>query len=1262
MPSILTPRKAINKAFLKIRPVRSEIELFKSEFKKLLKSVEHKNFEEHHKNSISDFLKNTYYSSKKKYINISDRIDLVIHNGEDQTSSVGVIIEAKRPSNQNEMPTINTLNKKALQELVLYFLRERISNKNLEIKHLIVTNLEEWFIFDGAIFDKHFAQDKKLVKKFNDFEQGNLSIKTTDKFYEEIAKPKINEIASEIEFVHFKLEDYENELNDNDNSNDNKLIPIFKLLSPEHLLKLPFQNDSNTLDNRFYSELLHIIGLVESRSGNKKLIGRNEVDKRNRGTLIENAIRQLDSMDKIYKVKDIESYGIEKDERLYNIALELVITWVNRVLFLKLLESQLISYHNGDTNYAFLNYNNISCYDDLNELFFQVLAKPTKEREKEISAKYGIIPYLNSSLFEPSDLEQVAFAISGLNTNINIPVFSNTVLKSEKGKKLTGELNSLEYLFKFLDAYDFTSEGSEEIQEENKTLINAAVLGLIFEKINGYKDGSYFTPGFITMHMCRQAISKAVIQKFNEIKGWNCNDLTEIYNSIDDISEANNIINDIKICDPAVGSGHFLVSSLNEIIAIKSELKILQDLNGKRLKEYQVEVENDELVVTDENGALFRYNPNNLESQRIQETLFREKQTIIENCLFGVDINANSVKICRLRLWIELLKHAYYKNKHELETLPNIDINIKCGNSLISKFEIDADLKQTLKTNNLTIHSYKNAVNGYKNANDKAQKREMEKLIETIKSNITQGISASSPEFIKLTTLKVAKLQLDTPSLIPLTKKEIEEKDKKLSKLNKNIAKYNGIVEDLKTNRIYKNSFEWRFEFPEVLDDEGNFMGFDVILGNPPYVSIEAYSGTSLQSAWKSKYKVFASRGDIYCLFFELGFRVLRKYGNLCYITSNKYFRSGYGKALREFMVKYVTPLQIIDFGELPVFEVGTDTSIMLAQNIIPPEEATTKVATVSDKHKIQDVSQEFKSRAKLLGLKELSPEGWSFTDGSVRLLLDKMKNKGIPLNKYVNGGLSYGIKTGYNEAFIITEETKNHLIEADINSKHLIKPWLRGTDIKRWYADLQPLFVIVIRNGFNTELHKFPAILKHLQSYESKLRQRGQCEGKNDKPGTQQHHWLELDNSPSQIYFEQMEKPKIIYNETSKNLHAFVDKEGLYVNKTGFTIVHDELEYILGVINSKLFDFFYRHEFPSWGDPWAGGRIQFRGDRMAKLPIIQPNLEQKNAIADIVNEIHCVKKKEHCTNVSILEKRIDQLVYQLYGLTKEEIAIVEEA
>ena len=297
---------------------------------------------------------------------------------------------------------------------------------------------------------------------------------------------------------------------------------------------------------------------------------------------------------------------------------------------------------------------------------------------------------LNSSLFEISK-EESKLQIRGIK-NKPIKLYSKTVLKDENGKRLKGSLDNLAYIFRFLDAYNFSSDLAGGITQNSKTLINASVLGLIFEKINGYKDGSFFTPGFITEYMAKETVERAVIQKFNDTKGWKCKNLDELKNEIEDRSEANTIFNTIKICDPAVGSGHFLVSVLNRLLYIKSYLNILLDKNDIRINrsEWELRLENDEISILNENGNPFVYTTNP-ERQRVQETIFAEKRTIIENCLFGVDINPTSVYICRLRLWIELLKNTYYTEESgytQLETLPNIDINIKCGNSLVSKYAV----------------------------------------------------------------------------------------------------------------------------------------------------------------------------------------------------------------------------------------------------------------------------------------------------------------------------------------------------------------------------------------------------------------------------------------------------------------------------------------------------------------------------------------------------------------------------------------------
>ncbi len=901
--NILNPKQSLNKAFLKIKPVRAEIEKFKSELNRLFDRVNESESEEFHKNLLSDFLKRTYYEPDH-FINTKGRNDLVIHNGKNAKTSVGVIIETKKPDKiLRVFKTLRVLETKAFHELMLYYLRERINQKNLQIKHLIATDIYEWFIFDANTFEKAFAQNKNLVSLFNEFEAGRLSGKTTDFFYKEIAAPAIERIQSEIEFTYFDLREYKG-LQD-----DSRLIPLFKLFSPEHLLKLPFANDSNTLDRAFYSELLHIIGLAETKQGSKKLIERKKEGERSPGSLLENAITELDASDKLNRLEDPDERpaGFPKPRRsemLFNTGLELVIIWINRLLFLKLLEAQLITYHRGDKSFSFLNSAKIKNFHDLGSLFFQVLARRPDERNEDLKQAFEKIPYLNSSLFEPTELEHETLFISSLDSGKRLPFFPSTVLKDNRGKKRTGDLNTLEYIFDFLDAYDFSGEGSGEIQEEKKSLINASVLGLIFEKINGYKDGSFFTPGFITMYMCRETIRRAVLQKFSERKGWNCKDLDDLYNKIEDRKEANEIINSLKICDPAAGSGHFLVSALNEIIAVKSDLKILLDRDGRRLKEYHAEVVNDELAVTDEDGELFEYYPGSRESQRVQETLFHEKQTIIENCLFGVDINPNSVKICCLRLWIELLKHAYYKENNKLETLPNIDINIKCGNSLISRFALDADIKQALRKSRRNIDSYRIAVHTYRNAKNREEKREMEKLIADTKKDFRLNQQKLFEESAK-------------------DKKAEEQKQKKPEK-------------EIQIGRIYENAFEWRFEFPEVLNDDGDFVGFDAVIGNPPYgvklsEAVKKYFIENYLSA-KTIKNIQKGSSDTFSLFIELGYNLLKNNGNLHNIVPISVTSSDSMTGLHKLLESKCKIIKISSFAvrPQPVFDNATvNTSII---------------------------------------------------------------------------------------------------------------------------------------------------------------------------------------------------------------------------------------------------------------------------------------------------------------------------------------------
>ncbi|VXD23019.1 putative type IIS restriction/modification enzyme [Planktothrix serta PCC 8927] len=957
-------------------------------------------------------------------------------------------------------------------------------------------------------------------------------------------------------------------------------------------------NDSNTLNKSFYSELLHIIGLTETKEKNKKLIKRQPEGQQNSGSLLENAILQLNSLDKISRLEKPEQFGETEQEQLFNIALELAITWINRILFLKLLESQLITYHKGNKNFAFLNLDKIHNFDDLDRLFFQILAVKSSERNSDVQKIFAHVPYLNSSLFEPTELEHQTIVISNLRED-KLPILSTTVLKDDNGNKRTGELNTLQYLFEFLDAYDFSSEGLEGIQEDQKTLINASVLGLIFEKINGYKDGSYFTPGFITMYMCRETLRKAVVQKFNDIKGWNCQTLDDLYDKIEDRTEANQIINRLKICDPAVGSGHFLVSALNEIIAIKNDLKILQDQTGKRLKEYQIIVENDELIITDEDNKPFSYTPQNPESQRIQETLFHEKQTIIENCLFGVDINPNSVKICRLRLWIELLKNAYYQadsNYSELETLPNIDINIKCGNSLISRFPLDADLKPALKKNKIDIETYQNAVQTYRHAENKQQKREMEKLINTIKGNFKTTLQGVDPKKTKLRQLEGEVYNLENQLLLfEETKAEQKVREKKVIKLNNEIDKLRVEIEEIESGKIYDHAFEWRFEFPEILDDTGKFIGFDVVIGNPPY-------GVKFNSSEKALFSnQYSGIDDIYTIFIDQGIRVAKKSGFLAliipifWLTSEKYYST----------------------RSLILQNLHLNLGVILPYNI--------------------------------------------FSDAYV--------DTGIYIfSKNINERISYIYEFG-------TREKIDYNILNSLNYIRLHKnEWANTDSLKIIFNSISRSLTNKL-NIFNIKLEDITnstrGILANQEDYSTtKLTEKYETifVGKIDR------YFIDSENFQYVNYGENIkEKPSSFDSFTGERIlirriinrqfrimatlteQRFVTKKDVYIFKPNNK--RFSARYLLAIINSKLISFIQtKGSTSAKKDDFT--QITLNDIRQLRIP--EPTFKQTDEIEKLVNKILTAKQSNPNTDTTILEQQIDQLVYELYGLTEEEIKIVE--
>lgn len=1246
----LTIAKSLNKAYRQVPVERPVFNIFKAQLSNYYKQISSIDTEEKLKGDLMDFLKFTFYSQNYK-VSPNGDIDCAIHLGVNVTDPVGVIIEVKKPTNATEMITKEDLNRKALQELLLYYLRERHIKKNIQLKQLIVTNVYEYFVFDAHEFEGIFYSNKKLIKRFEEFNAGALTSEKTDFFYKEIAADFIANVLDQITYTWFDIRKYKQFL---DTGNDKRIIELFKFFSPEHLLKKRFQNDSNSLNTKFYSELLYIIGLEEvvEKDSKKHIITRRKEVERNQASLLENAITILDSEDWLDNVKDRYSFGKNRQEQLFGVALALTIGWANRILFIKLLEAQLVKYHKGDQSYAFMRPSVIPDYDELNKLFFQVLAKRITDRSESINTKYGKVPYLNSSLFEISPLERQTIRISSLD-NSELPLFNGTVLKDGQ-KPRYDKLPTLRYLLEFLDAYDFSSEGSEEVQEQAKTLINASVLGLIFEKINGHRDGSVFTPGAVTMYMSREAIQQTVVRRFNEEMGWSCKDYEALKNKdIEDYVQANAVIDSLRICDPAVGSGHFLVSVLNEVIYTKYDLGILIDGSGKRIKkqDYSIDIENDELLISDEDGNPVSYIPGNQESQRIQETLFNEKRKIIENCLFGVDINPNAVNICRLRLWIELLKDAYYTKESdytELETLPNIDINIKVGNSLLHRFNLGQDISEILRKSGISISAYRKAVSDYKNAHSKEEKHDLENYLRQIKGNLRTQIGLKDPKVVSLNKLNADLDNLLAPQLFEISKKERAQRDKQAKDLQAKIAKIQAEVDEIKDNKIFVGAFEWRIEFPEVLDEDGRFVGFDCVIGNPPYIQLQKM-GTDADTLQKMNYETYERTGDIYCLFYEMGMKLLKPGALLSFITSNKWMRANYGKSLREHLSSKYNPTLLIDFANNKIFDSAT-----VLVNILSLEKCGNQGHTIScsveDGFDVSKLSDYVQTHA--VSSSFSSSDSWSILSEIERSIKEKIEAVGTPLKDW-DIQINYGIKTGFNDAFIIDSVKRNEILSACQTEEErqrtaeIIRPILRGRDIKRYCYEWAELYIIATFPSRQYDIDNYPTLKEFLLSFGiERLEQTGKeyiIDGEIVKARKKTNNkWFETQDSIS--YWDEFSKPKIIYPNMTKFLPFAYDTSGLVTNQKCFIITGKRLAFLTAFLNSSLFKFCFADKFPEL----QGRTRELSKIFMDEIPVMEVNDDDEFRFVMLVEATQRNISKE-----KLLE--IDNAIFDLYKLTKEE-------
>jgi len=760
--------------------------------------------------------------------------------------------------------------------------------------------------------------------------------------------------------------------------------------------------------------------------------------------------------------------------------------------------------------------------DVLEPLFYEALAL---ERPDNVYPRLNTkIPFLNGGLFEP---------VGNYDWRSIDMLIDNTVFKA---------------IFDTFDLYNFTVREDEPLEKE--VAVDPEMLGKVFENLLEVTDrkskGAFYTPREIVHYMCQESLinylattmGDAVLRediatfiRFGELAVQNdtakeAGTVSYTYQMPESIrthaKKLDEALANIKICDPAIGSGAFPVGMMQEIIKAREVLTTYLGSSADR-------------------------------------TTYHFKRQAIQESIYGVDIDPGAIDIAKLRLWLSLVVDE--DDYHHIKPLPNLDYKIVCGNSLLS---VQKDLF------NLEL-------------------------------------------FQKLEALKTAYFDETNPT------KKLEQR-----------AEIGAIITQLTGDH---SQFDMQIYFSEVFHGNG---GFDVVIGNPPYVRqerIKAYK-EDLQKHYPA---VYAGTADLFVYFYAQGFGILKERGVLTFITPNKFMRANYGKKLRDYLASKTCLQTLIDFGDLPVFDATTYPMITIGQRQLPNGNSIrvleiTSMDAITTLHHAVD-------RAYELPQNTLSGDGWQLSDLRTRALMGKLKAAGKPLGKYVEGKIYYGIKTGLNEAFIIDEVKRAELIAADPKSAEVIKPYLRGRDIKRWQVNHADLYIISMDQDFE----KFPALKTHLEKFKEKL---------SNRAGTQE--WYELQHrGVDLINFIESHNRKIVYPDISSVPRFAFDADSAYIGDTSFTILGDE--FILGILNSNVVHFFYN----SIGSQIRGGYYRFKTQYVEQIPIPTPPDDLREKIAMLARRCLDVAK-DNPAALPAREAELNALVYQAYGLDADDIALIE--
>lgn len=909
----------------------------------------------------------------------------------------------------------------------------------------------------------------------------------------------------------------------------------------------------------------------------------------------------FDRVQQVIKEHNAHSY-FENQDRLHQFSQKLL----GRIMFLYFLQKK--EFLAGDRSFLTTQYRKLKSdvkdtdyyIDVLEPLFFETLNKYRPNME----SPWGKIPYLNGGLFNRDygvDIKDAA----GLNTpeQIEIP---NSLFDP-------GESNSV---LNFFNSYNFTV--AENVEGDEDVAVDPEMLGKVFENMleveERGKSGTFYTPRGIVHFMCTEVLARYLsdetgmdLQTVKKIVEFNSEQPANYFKELISPQQARKLklaLQSLKCLDPAVGSAAFPMGMMQVILAAYQSIA---EREGNPIKR----------------GSL---------------AMSRLKRNIIANNLYGVDIKPEAIEIAKLRMWLSLVVDI--PDIDDVEPLPNLEYKLMCGDSLISTINGEVLIPDPTKNQdavqlqlNVTPiqqaiqpllelqQQYFDAQNGERS---QLKKRILEAEANVFKVAINEKRNFWESEQVKLdkTISKKGKLTKNT--------------EKKKAAIAAQISELDKLLTDVENSKRSLSFFQYYLHFRDVFEVKG---GFDIVIGNPPYVRQEQIK--ELKPALKEEYNCYTGVADLYVYFFEKGYRLLKSGGALTYISSNKYFRSGYGEKLRKYLGEQATVQHLIDFGDASVFEAIAYPSIIQVSKA-KPENHQTRVLNWDKKQSLSEFANVFKTKSFHVEQKQLTSDGWRLETPEVLRLLDKLRNAGTPLGKYVNGRFYYGIKTGLNEAFIVDRETRDRLITEHPSSAEVLKPFLRGRDVKRWCVDYQDLWLIFTRREI--DIDKYPAIKNYLLQYQRRLTP-GIKGGR--KKGS--YKWFEIQDNIA--YWQEFEKKQIVWgNLSTKPNFSFADA-GFHLSAPANLIVSDN-KYLLGLLNSQITEYF----ISKIAATREGGFLEFKPMYVSQISIPDISKFEHKAIHKLVQK--CLDAEGQ--NVENWEAEINDRVAHLYRLTAQEIKLIE--